>query len=196
MIILTDPAYNPNLQSQITSATNLAPGISIAKFLGAYGDRTPFNHVATSEERLQIARNLYLHAQAMRLINNNTDHFNDVRLIVSEGIYKGGPDELLDTMTILKSTGQLVYYQVIDRKGKIDFEKTFDVAEYWKDFLDYDALYLDYDTYNPDGSLCGQIGLKMPFVPEDFEVSFKKEVETYYNNQLMSKNEIVEILEE
>lgn len=196
MIILTDLTYNPNLQPEITSATKLAPGISIAKFLGAYGDRTPFNHIATSSKRLQIARNLYLHAQAMRMINNNTDHFNDVRLIVSEGVYKGGPEETLADKTLLKSTGELVYYQVINRKGQIDFEKTFDVAEYWKDYLDYDALYLDYDTYNPDQSLCAQIGLKMPSVPESFDVSFSRVVETHYNGKVMSKNEIIEILEE
>lgn len=196
MIILTDPLYNPNLQPTITSATKLGPGISIAKFLGAYGDRTPFNHVATASDRLEIARNLYLQAHAMRMVNENTDDFKSVRLIVSEGLYKAGPDEPLGSQTYLKSRGQLIYYQVIDRKGKIDFEKTFDVAEYWKDYLDYDKLMLDYDSYNPDGSLSAQIGLQMPFVNEKYDLLFKKEVETYYNNTLMSKNEIIEILDE
>ena len=69
MIILADPVYNPDLQSEINSATKLAPGITIAKFLGAYGDRTPFNHVVSKGSRLQIARNLYLQAEAMRIIS-------------------------------------------------------------------------------------------------------------------------------
>ena len=195
MIILVDPTYNPELQSEITSATTLAPGITMSKFLGAYGDRTPFNHVATVEERKQMARNLYLQAEAMRTINGNTTHFNDVRLIVSEGIYDlQTPDQSNETMK-KKSDGRLVYYQVIGQDGKIDFEKTFDVAEYWKDYINFGALYLDYDNYNPDGSLTGQIGLEFPTVPSSFDVSFSKKVETYFNNSLMSEDELIEIRE-
>ena len=59
MIILVDPVYNPEFQSSINSATRLAPGVTIAKFLGAYGDRTSFNHVESESTRKQIARNLY-----------------------------------------------------------------------------------------------------------------------------------------
>ena len=44
-ILIVDPVYNPNLVATITSATKLGPGITIAKFLGAYGDRTPFDFV-------------------------------------------------------------------------------------------------------------------------------------------------------
>ena len=44
-ILIVDPIYNPNLVATITSATKLGPGITIAKFLGAYGDRTPFDFV-------------------------------------------------------------------------------------------------------------------------------------------------------
>ena len=195
MIILVDPTYNPELQSEITSATTLAPGITMSKFLGAYGDRTPFNHVATISERKQIARNLYLQAEAMRTINGNTTHFDDVRLIVSEGIYDLQTPDLNDETMSKKSDGRLVYYQVIGQDGKIDFEKTFDVAEYWKDYINFSALYLDYDNYNPDESLTGQIGLEFPTVPSSFDVSFSKKVETYFNNSLMSSDELIEIRE-
>ena len=50
-ILVVDPVYNPNLVATITSATKLGPGITIAKFLGAYGDRTSFNHIGTKKER-------------------------------------------------------------------------------------------------------------------------------------------------
>ena len=50
-ILVVDPVYNPNLVATITSATKLGPGITIAKFLGAYGNRTSFNHVGTKKER-------------------------------------------------------------------------------------------------------------------------------------------------
>lgn len=196
MMILVDPVYNPENQEVITSATKLGPGVTIAKFLGAYGDRTSFNHVEFDFTRRQIARNLYLHAEAMRTINGNTNIFNDVRLIVSEGLYKRNLiGDALDTIMEEKAFGQLVYYQVIGRNGKIDFEKTFEVAEYWKDYINFDTLYLDYDTYNPDGSLTAQIGLKFPKVPATFDVNLPNNIETWFNNNLMSRDELVEIRE-
>ena len=195
-MILVDPVYNPENQEVITSATKLGPGITIAKFLGAYGDRTPFNHIEFDALRRQTARNLYLQAEAMRTINGNTNIFNDVRLIVSEGLYKRNPiGDALDTIMEEKAFGQLVYYQVIGRNGKIDFEKTFEVAEYWKDYINFDTLYLDYDTYNPDGSLTAQIGLKFPKVPATFDVNLPNNIETWFNNNLMSRDELVEIRE-
>ena len=71
-ILVVDPVYNPNLVATITSATKLGPGITIAKFLGAYGDRTSFNHIGTKKEREAIARQLYLQAEMMRMINLRT----------------------------------------------------------------------------------------------------------------------------
>tara|TARA_A200000159_G_scaffold21439_1_gene18291 strand:- start:12287 stop:12880 length:594 start_codon:yes stop_codon:yes gene_type:complete len=195
MIILADPVYNPDLQSEINSATKLAPGITIAKFLGAYGDRTPFNHVVSKGSRLQIARNLYLQAEAMRIINGNTKNFNTIRLIVSEGIFDLKSADLGDETMGKKGNGRLVYYQVINRDGNIDLEKTFDVAEYWKDYINFGTLKLDYDTYNTDKSLTAQIGLEFPNVPSSFDMNFDKKVETYFNNELMSSKELVEIKE-
>ena len=45
-------------------------------------------------------------------------------------------------------------------------------------------MYLDYDTYNVDGSLSAQVGLLMPNVPTSFEVrnkEFKKDLFTVFN---------------
>jgi hypothetical protein len=195
MIILPDPVYNPNFveSSEISASTKLGPGITIAKFLGAYGDRTPFNHVGSASQRQQIARNLYLHAELMRTINGNTDLFNDVRLIVSEGIYKGGPDETVGGDNVKKQDGRLVVYQVVNQKGKIDHDATFDIAEYWKDYVFYEKLTLEYDIYNPDGSLTSQIAVELPQVPESFEINFSLNLETRYNGELISQNELIEV---
>lgn len=195
MIVLVDPVYNPESQGSITAATKLGPGITIARFLGAYGDRTPFNHVVTNTARKQIARHLYLQSEAIRIINGNTRNFNDVRLIVSEGLYKLRETDANDDIMKKKSDGRLVYYQVIDQEGKINLEKTFDVAEYWKDYIKFGTLYLDYDNYNPDGSLTASIGLEFPTTPATFDISFAGDVKTYFNNELMSANELVEIEE-
>ena len=196
MMILVDPVFNPNFAGQISSATKLGPGITIAKFLGAYGDRTPFDFVGDEKTRLSIARQLYLQAEMMRVIQGNTELFNDVRLIISEGIYRAGPSETLVDDTLAKSKGELVYYQVIGKDGIIDFEKTFDIAEYWKDYTNYDELRLDYDTYNPDGTLTASIGVLMPVVDQTFEVNFKNDVKTFFNNSLQSRDELVEIKQE
>jgi len=194
-ILVVDPIYNPNLVATITSATKLGPGISIAKFLGAYGDRTTFNHIGTKKEREAIARQLYLQAEMMRMINGNIDLFNKVRLVVSEGIYKAGPTETLSGDTLLKSKGELVYYQVIGNDGIVDLETTFDVAEYWKDYADYGEIRLDYDSYNPDGTLTAQIGIQMPTIGKSFNVNFVKQIKTFFNGNLQSDGELVEILE-
>ena len=196
MIIVVDPVFNPNKQSSISASTKLGPGVTIAKFLGAYGDRTAFNHVGSNDDRKQIARQLYLQAEMMRVIQGNIELFNDVRLIVSEGIYREGPTETLAGDTSKKNKGELVYYQVIDKNGTIDFEKSFDIAEYWKEYTNFDELRLDYDTYNPDGSLTVSIGVLMPTVDEGFNVNFKNDVKTFFNNSLQSADELVEIKED
>ena len=196
MIIIVDPVFNPNKTGNVSSATKLGPGVTIAKFLGAYGDRTAFNHIGSNDDRQQIARQLYLQAEMMRVIQGNTELFNDVRLIVSEGIYREGPTETLAGDTSKKNKGELVYYQVIDKNGTIDFEKSFDIAEYWKDYTNFDELRLDYDTYNPDGSLTVSIGVLMPTVDEGFNVNFKNDVNTFFNNSLQSADELVEIKED
>jgi len=195
MILLVDPVYNPNFldPSEISSATKLAPGVTIAKFLGAYGDRTPFGFISDANQRQQIARQLYLHAELIRTINGNTDFFNNVRLIVSEGLYRGGPEETVGGDNLKKSDGRTVVYQVIDQKGKIDHDATFDVAEYWKDYVFFEKITLDYDTYNPDGTLTSQIMVEMPTVNETFDISFGMNVETSFNGTIISKNELVEV---
>ncbi len=194
-ILVVDPVYNPNLVATITSATKLGPGITIAKFLGAYGDRTSFNHIGTKKEREAIARQLYLQAEMMRMINGNIDLFNKVRLVVSEGIYRAGPDETLSGDTLLKSKGELVYYQVIGNDGIVDLETTFDVAEYWKDYADYGEIRLDYDSYNPDNTLTAQIGVQMPTIGKDFNVNFTRMIKTFFNGKLQSDGEFIEVLE-
>ena len=52
-ILVVDPVYNPNLVATITSATKLGPGITIAKFLGAYGDRTCLLYTSPSPRDCQ-----------------------------------------------------------------------------------------------------------------------------------------------
>ena len=88
MIYLVDSQYNPNNTEGrlINSRLDLGKGINIATFLG-HG-AAHINHIRTPAEREQLARNLYIHANFMNMINDNTKFFRNVRVTVSEGIYK------------------------------------------------------------------------------------------------------------
>lgn len=199
MIIVPDQNYNPNFVDTIDSGTKLAPGVAISKFLGSKGNPCSLSTIdkykSDQSARKQLARNLYLHSEMFRMINGNVDFFKDVRLVIVEGVYRGGPTETVAGENKLKQDGQFVVYRVIDENGEVDYERTFDLAEYWKDYANYDKLILEYDKWAVDGKLNAQVAVQMPVVPESFDVSFSKEVETRYNGQLFSKNELIEVLE-
>lgn len=199
MIIVPDQNFNPNFVNEINSGTKLAPGVSISKFLGTKGDPCSLSTIDKYKDdqdaRKQLARNLYLHAEMFRSINGNVDFFKDIRLVVVEGVYRGGPTETVAGENKDKQDGKLIVYRCIDEKGEIDFERTFDLAEYWKDYTQYDKIMLEYDQWDPSGKLNGQVAVLMPEVPESFDVSFGKQIETRFNGQLLSKNELLEVLE-
>jgi hypothetical protein len=199
MIIVPDQNYNPNFAETIDSSLKLSPGVALSKFLGSKGNPCSLTSIkkyqTDQDARKQLARNLYLHAELFRMINNNTDMFKDVRLVVIEGVYRGGPLETVAGDNLKKQDGELVVYRLVDESGQIDFERTFDLAEYWKDYGHYQKLTLEYDNWNPDGSLTAQIAIEVPKVPEDFSIYFERKVETFYNGQLFAKNELIEVLD-
>ena len=164
MIYLVDPLYNPNNVNNktITSELRLSKSTRIANFLG-YG-ASSLGHINFPEDRAQIARNLILHADVINLINRDKDFFKDVKMKVSEGLYEPGPTETLGGDNILKSDGRMVGYQVFNGNGKLDLERTFDVATHLKDFARYERIILDYDTYNQDKSLTATILFEVPSV--------------------------------
>ena len=76
--IVPDPVYNPNNAPFISSGTKLARGVSIGKFLGAVGEKTNLNHITNDADRLQIARQLYLHAMAMNTMDSETQYLQSL----------------------------------------------------------------------------------------------------------------------
>jgi|TARA_R110000822_G_scaffold47472_12_gene125888 hypothetical protein len=173
MIILVDPVYNPNFRKDILSSTLLSPGITVSKFIGAPG--TPTNMQNFIGNEFQLARNLYLHAEAVRIINEN-NNFKNIRIIPTE----------------VSSLGQVVAYQVISKDGQVDISTSFDVAEFWKDYINYDKLDLAYDQFNPDDTLSVSIIVSMPLVPSSFDISFSGVIQTSYNNEVQVTNELIE----
>ena len=207
MKILVDPKYNP-AGKEISSSTSLAPGITCAKFLGALGSRTQFDRLYNDMfngpiDRAQVARNLVLHANAMVLISTN-EEFAQHRLIVSDGVYEpyqdftasGYKGEYPSGFNQLRRNGQGIGYQLIDKNGKSDPRKSYDLAVFWKDYLDYDEIELAYDTFDPSGDLVASILVSMPKVNENFDVSFGYDINTTFNGTLQTQSELLEILPE
>jgi len=166
----------------------------MAKFLGGYGDAVTLNFIPTDEERKRIARQLLLQADAMLTVTRENLQFSDYRLIVAEGLYNPEPTEVLDVdgINYLMKNGQAVVYELLNKDGTIDPEKTFDLAVFWKDNINFDKLILDYDTYDPNGTLNVQVILVMPKIISPWTVQYSNTIETRFNNFVQSTNELVE----
>ena len=194
-----DAKYNPLHQDFITSKTKLAPGITMATFLGGVGDPVTLTHLLEERDKFLLAKQYVLQAHAMKTINDagSNSEFKDYRLQVVEGLYRPAEGEDLDVsdgINFLMSRGRAVVYELIGLDGKIDLTQTFNLAVYWKDNLLYEKLILDYDNYNPDNTLNAQIILVMPEIVPPWSVTYKNEIETRYNNINQTTNELLEVL--
>jgi hypothetical protein len=192
------PKYKPENLGQISSRTELAQGVTIAKFLGGYGHSITFDHVTTNDERIAVARNLLLHAHAIRAIMIDNIEYDEHRLIVAEGIYRPYINETVTANGInaLKKEGRAVVYELRDRNGNIDMKKTFDLASWWKDSLQFEKMILSYDTLNKDGSMIAQIVLITPTISSDYGVTYTNTIETRFNNFVQSTDELLECIQE
>jgi len=203
--------YDPNMQidtegmmdfdeaAKIGPATPLGSGIPMSTFLGGIGDRSNLNKISSSGEKLDLAIQYTLQAQAYSSVLRNKDIFGDFRLVVVEGLYVPSPGETVTPKSIneTKMNGQTVVYELHDSEGKISPEKTYDLAVYWKDSLNYDELILDYDHYDPNGSLNVQIILTMPEIDNSYSIISGKpanKLSTLYNN-VKQGDELIEVIE-
>ena len=200
MIYVPDPEYNPEHQVSfgINARTRLAPGISMARFLGGYGDKQTMDHISDPVERLSLAKQYYMQAQVLKIVSEDiSGEFAKYKLLVAEGLYKPLPGETLDINSInyYMSNGQAVVYELIDQDGNNAAEKTFDLAIYLKDNVEFEKMILDYDSYDPSGELNAQIVMIMPKIRHPWAVTYQNKIETQFNNYVQSTNELVEILE-
>ena len=195
-LVAINSKYKPDGKF-ITSRTELAQGIVVGRFLGGSGDAVTFDHVIDNSQRTRIARNLLLNANANKAIMVDNDIYSEHRLVVAEGIYRKYVNEGMTTLGVndLKSRGRCVVYELHDRTGNIDPKKTFDLASWWKDSLQFEKMILSYDTFNPQGgTLTAQIILIMPELGRDYKATFDNSIETRFNNFVQSTNEIIECL--
>ena len=178
------------LNYPITSSTKLGPGITCAQFLGARGSRTNWekHDEFGSSDRLTIAQNLYQHARAMQTVYSNFD-FNEHRLTVSDGVYTPAEGESAGGINAKRLMGEAIGYQMIDKSGEVDNVKNYELAVYWKDYLTYDQISLQFDTFDTSGKLVSTVFLVNPYEGNG------KSLETTYNGVLQSAGELLEILE-
>jgi hypothetical protein len=209
-VLIPELKFNVNNTPDININTKLAPGITMAKFLGGKSS-ADFRNLSLIERR-QLARNYYLHSQIIKYVMSRPglqpNDFADFRLEVAEGYYKTArygipigvnlaPEVLTEGSNLWKrSKGQLVVYELIDDEGKIDIDGTFELATYLKDKCShlFNKLILDYDEFDPSGDLNVQLMIEVADVPADFTINSRGLVETMYNGKVQGKNSLIEVL--
>ena len=145
-----------------------------------------------------LARNLQLHAWYINVVNDGSvfDH-NLFTFRVQRGIYTPGPTETPSSGSVnqLSLTGQAVVYEFVNKStGVIDIRKTYELALYLKDFIPFDKLILDFDTFDPSGKICAAIILTTPNVPENYTgIQYKNEIETRYNNKQVAAGSLIDV---
>lgn len=188
----------------ITLGTQIIKGIPLSTFTGGKGAIGRLSEIPVAS-RAQIARNLQPHAELVKRIRSNRDSaFKDNRLVVIEGVYKPRDIELGSSnwntsVNRYKSEGRAIVYELHDAQGKADLEKTYDLAVHLKTVGSFQKLILDYDTYNPDGSLNAQLIIITPALTESYTVTdgnWGKEVVTLYNNTSLSNSDLIEMKSE
>jgi hypothetical protein len=73
----------------------------------------------------------------------------------------------------------------------IDNRKTYELAMYLKDFLPFDKLILDFDTFNPSGKMQAAIIIQTPDIPANYSgLKFANAVETRFNNKVVASGSL------
>jgi hypothetical protein len=177
---LPDLNYIPDNLTEITPKTLLNKGVSLGVFL----PNTDINHITSLEERKQICRNLLPQAHILKYMRNHGLNFSNYRINVVEGLYKKYESQQITNNSILdlQTKGRVVVYE-LKYDGKPNIDKTVELANNISIFQKhYDKVILDYDNYSKSGELNVQIIITMPQIPSDYNVRFKREYETLYNN--------------
>jgi len=193
-----NPNFDPNLMLNINNKTKIESGISIGQFAGGSGNpgKLPLNEGLSVLRNL--ARNLIPHAQILKKVRSDKDYFDGLFLETAEGIYEAEEGETVTPggYLDLRSKGRLVVYELLDLKGIINLDKTFELADYIAKNFKYDKVILDYDTYDPSGQLNAQVVVITPNIAPDYTANYKMEVETVFNGKVQESGLFVEILPE
>lgn len=192
---LPDIDHYINGEKKIVESTELLSGVPISRFLGK---GTTLNHIVDPTQRRQIARNLQLHAWYLTIINSGQLFDSSLyTLKVQTGLYKAGPRETPtpESVNDLATRGQAVAYQLVNNSsGKVEIAKTYDLAIYLKDFIPFDKLIIDYDTYQPDGKMDVAIIIQTPAIPPNYTgIRYQNLIETRFNGSVQSSTDLMDL---
>jgi hypothetical protein len=138
----------------------------------------------------------------LNTVYNNVE-FNEYNIVVAESVYRAGVDEVIvpDSISAKKIDGRAVVYQLFNARGDVALSETYDLALFWKDYINYKLLSLQYDTLDPLGEPCASIVLEMPTVDDTFNPAFQDQserflgtVDTTLNGVNMAQGELIELL--
>ena len=186
----------------INSKTKISEGITLSRFIGGV-DSGPFDNLTLTDKK-QLARNYIAHMELTKRCMGITSKWSEHELRVIEGFYakelygKGGPPGLkAETITDgglldLRTKGQAVVYELYGPDGFIDAEGTYDLASELADIGLYDKLTLDYDSFDPSGSINTQLMVSIPSVPLNYNIIYEQVCQTIFNNKVQSSNSFVE----
>lgn len=151
------------------------------------------NNLTDQTARRQLARNLQLHAYYLSLINSGVIFDQNLyTLKVERGYYNPGPSEKpsANSLNDLATKGRCVVYQLVNKaSGQVEVSKTYDLALYLKDYILFDKLILDYDTYDPSGVMTAHIIIVTPNMPETYlNPSYANAIETRNNGKVISSD--------
>jgi hypothetical protein len=154
------------------------------------------NNITSQDTRKNIARNLQIHAWYLSQVNSGAVFDNSLyQFKVQRGFYNPGPTESPSSGSVnaLATEGRAVVYELVSKgNGQVDVAKTYDLALYLKDFLPFEKLILDYDTYNPNGEITASIIIITPNFPKTYTgVRYLNQVETRFNNKVQSSNSLI-----
>lgn len=192
--ILPDSVFNPYKQDLIywgnkknTLNHQLGPTLNINKFIvkGALGNI--WISIKNNAERRKAAQYLYLHAMFVRMVREKANEFEGIDIKIAESISNHrNPAGWFD--------GKNVTFKIVDRSGKVNNKRTFDVAAYFKDIAYFDEMVLAYDTYEGKDNLTSRIILKMPDIDDNWTGVFNRNISTEFNNNKLATNEFIEAL--
>ena len=187
--IVPDKQYNPNNLKSVLPTTMLANGISLSQFLYGKGDAGKLDPSKSLDQKIQIMRNLYPHAEFVRRIRNDSEEFKGYNIEIVEGVYKKSDVETMTPGGILdlRTKGRAVVYELTGIDGAIDIDKTFELATWIVKNIKFEKMILDYDTFEPSGDMNVQIILIMPSIPDTYKADFAMTVETQFNNKVQGK---------
>ena len=219
--LLPDSKYNPvfirqtaswhqqsqsNILDFITGKTLIGYGIPISTFLEGPITELDITTELGKEARLDLAKQLLLQTEVLKFAKNTPQFAKDYHLAVEEGVYIKGPLENLKEGSIpyLAQTGRAITYAMYKTPGgratyesiKTDFTASYEFATRLASSLfAYDKIILNYD--NIGEFLHAQIIVTMPEVDNDFKfvATPTMELETRFNNKILSNTDLVEIAE-